>query len=96
MTNNHESEKSASPDQGFGKSAAVGIGYLAAAAALFLVCSLIQAYGGSTMFNTRYRDQGFLKGLLVNLTFYPGWIGTLLLAGAGLVGLFGGFKKGDS
>ena len=52
-----------------------GVALLGVAAAVFIVCSIIQAACGSSMFASSYVDSGnALKGLLINLTFWPGWV----------------------
>ena len=65
-----------------------GLALVAAAFGVFIVCSLIQAAGGSSMFSASYADpDNFLLGLLMNVTFYPGWLltGALTLGGLGLM-----------
>ena len=76
------------------KSAATGLGLIGAAAAVFTVCSLVQGAFGSSMFSSSYRDPGLLGGLLINLTFQPGWTLTILLAVAGLFSLWTTLSKG--
>jgi hypothetical protein len=53
--------------------------------AVFIVCSIIQASGGSSMFSQSYYppDNAFID-LLMNLTWWPGWIATLGLIIAGV------------
>lgn len=56
--------------------------------AVFVVCWIVQAtMGDSSMFSMTYADRGFLQGLLVNVTFWPGWILTGVLIGGGIVDL---------
>lgn len=52
--------------------------YIAGGIAVFIVCSIIQATGGSSMFSNSYMppDSAFLD-LLLNVTFWPGWILTV-------------------
>ena len=52
--------------------------WLASAAAVFAVASIVQAAGGSSMFSTTYPDRGFFMSLLMNATFWPGWLGMAL------------------
>lgn len=61
---------------------------IAGGIAVFIVSSIIQAtMGGSSMFSMSYVDRGFLAGLLVNVTFWPGWIFTVGLVGSGILEL---------
>lgn len=63
-----------------GKSRAVGIGTIVAAGAVFVVASIVQAIGGSSMFSTTYAEpDSFVLDLIMNLTFWPGWILTAAL-----------------
>jgi len=39
--------------------------------------------------STSYVDPGFVGGLLLNVTFWPGWFGTGALAISGLLRLLG-------
>lgn len=85
-----------SPESNSGERATslvMGVGLLAAAAALFGLCSLVQSAYGSSMFDSSYSDPGFVGGLLINLTFWPGWLGTIVLAGLGVLGIVGSFLK---
>ena len=77
-----------------GKTTGFGIGMLVAAAGLFLVCSLIQAAYGSSMFDSTYSDPGFLGSMLVTVTFWPGWLGTVALAASGVRAIFAGLANG--
>lgn len=63
-------------------SAGSGLARLLGAAALFTLCTLVQKRYGSSMFDTSYVDPGFVGGLLLNVTFWPGWFGTGALASA--------------
>jgi hypothetical protein len=66
---------------------AVGALLIGGAAAVFTVCSIVQGMGHSSMFSTSYPppSSGFLD-LLMNLTFFPGWMATV---GLGLLGFKG-------
>lgn len=68
-----------------GPSSVVLIG---AGIAVFIVCSIVQSAGDSNMFTTSFEDPGnaFLA-LLMQLTWWPSWIATVLLIGAGVVGM---------
>jgi hypothetical protein len=58
---------------------------IAAGAAVFAVCWMIQAtMGDSSMFSMGYTERGFFQGLLVNVTFWPGWLATVALIGSGV------------
>jgi hypothetical protein len=53
--------------------------------AVFIVCWMVQAgLGDSSMFSMSYVNQGFVPGLLVTVTFWPGWIVTVGLIGSGI------------
>lgn len=50
------------------------------AAAVFILCSIVQGAAGSTMFSTRYvPTDNLLMDLALNLTFWPGWLITVTL-----------------
>ena len=76
-----------------GKGLMMGVGLLAAAAALFGVCSAVQGAYGSSMLAASYSDPGLLGELLINVTFWPGWLGTVVLAGSGALEIIGSFLK---
>ena len=77
--------KPSSPVAKKGEARAGGLLVLGAALAVFIVCALIQAACGSNMFSSSYSPStGVVKTLLVNLTFYPGWLLTGALALFGL------------
>ncbi len=62
-----------------------GVAKLVGAVVVFVVCSIIQVAGGSSMFDPSYDPStGFVLGLLVNLTFYPGWLLTAGLVVSGV------------
>lgn len=65
----------------------LGIGLLAAGATLFGLCSWVQHHYGSSMFESSYVDPGLLGEILINITFWPGWLGTIALAGTGVFAL---------
>ena len=55
---------------------------------VFIVCSIAQAAGGSSMFTTSFKDpDNPVLGLLVQVTWWPGWILTVALIGRGILGL---------
>lgn len=59
------------------KSAALGFG---GGIAVFILCSIVQAVGGSSMFQTEYyKPDNLLLDIAMNVTFYPGWGITILL-----------------
>jgi hypothetical protein len=61
---------------------------IAGGVAVFIVSWIVQAtMGDSSMFSVSYVDRGFVSGLLVNITFWPGWIFTVGLIGSGVVEL---------
>ena len=65
-----------------------GVTKLVGAAAVFIICSIVQAAGGSSMFSTTYSESnGLILGFLINLTFYPGWVFTAALVFAGIIDL---------
>lgn len=58
---------------------------IAAGGAVFFVASVVQAtMGDSHMFSMTYTDRGALASLLVNATFFPGWLLSLALVGTGV------------
>lgn len=66
------------------------IAKIAGGIAVFIVCWIVQAtMGDSSMFSMSYVDRGFVQGLLVNVTFWPGWFFTIGLIGAGAAELLG-------
>lgn len=91
MTGTEDSQDSNQGERA--KTLVMGLGLLAAAAALFGLCSAVQSAYGSSMFDSSYVDPGFVGGLLINLTFWPGWVGTVVLAGLGVLGIVGSFLK---
>lgn len=71
-----------------------GVLLITSGVAVFIVCSLIQGAAGSSMFSSSYRaDVNAILDILVNITFYPGWIATALLVIYGLLTLVPGNKK---
>lgn len=63
-----------------------GLAYLGLAGAIFVVCSMVQAMGGSSMFSTSFPDPGnLLFELLMQVTFWPGWALTGYFAFRGVV-----------
>lgn len=67
--------------------------WIVAGVGLFIVCCIIQAACGSSMFSSTYRSTGLLATLLINVTFWPGWIASVGIVLMGLVGLIAGPKK---
>lgn len=62
-----------------------GVVRIVAGSAVFLGCWIVQAtLGESSMFSMTYVDQGFVPMLLVNVTFWPGWIVTVGMIGSGV------------
>ena len=74
-----------------------GIKFIVAGVGVFIVCCIIQALCGTSMFSTtvpvRYTTTGAVQYFISSLTFYPGWGVSILLVIAGLIGLFIGDKK---
>lgn len=59
---------------------------IGAAVVVFIICSVIQAACGSSMFSNTYSSStGLIKTLLLNVTFYPGWGLTALLGLGGIL-----------
>lgn len=51
-----------------------GPALLGFAGAVWIVCFIIQAACGASMFSTSYADPGSaIKDFLINVTFWPGW-----------------------
>ena len=64
--------------------------YAAGAVAVFIVCSIVQATGDSSMFSTNYyQPDNVLLEFAISVTFYPGWILTIGL----LVAAFGEIRN---
>lgn len=70
-----------------------GAGMLIAAVALFGVCSLVQNAYGTSMFDSSYIDPGGVGELLITATYWPGWLGSGVLALRGLVDIFSNPSK---
>ncbi len=65
--------------------AGTGLAYVAAGIAVFIVCVIIQAASGSSMFSTSYpADVSAVQDILINVTFYPGWIAAIGLVVTGV------------
>jgi len=64
-----------------------GLLLIGAAIAFFVVCSLIQHAYGSGMFALTFTDAGFIGNVLLQVTFWPGWLATCGLGGLGLMSL---------
>ena len=75
------------------KSLGTSLGLIGVAAVVFIVCSLVQGAFGSSMFSSQYSDPGLVGGLLINVTYWPGWAATIFLAGIGLLGLWANLSK---
>jgi len=68
--------------------------WIVAGVAVFVVCCIIQGACGSSMFSGSYYSNGWVSDILINLTFWPGWIASIGLVLMGLAGVFlGGSKK---
>ena len=64
------------------------------AALVFGVASFLQAvFGDSSMFDESYARNGLISDLIINITFYPGWVITVGLSFMGIVALFGNKTK---
>ncbi|WP_052664704.1 hypothetical protein [Nitriliruptor alkaliphilus] len=69
---------------------------IGAGIAVFIVCWIIQAtMGGSSMFSTTYTHRGFVQGLLVDVTFWPGWLMTGALVGKGVMQIVAAGDAGE-
>jgi hypothetical protein len=57
---------------------------------VFIVCSIIQAAFGSSMFDGSYYPSqvGIIGALLINFTFWPGWLVTLGCIVGGIAAMF--------
>lgn len=74
-----------------------GLLTIAAGAGVFILCSIIQGMGGSSMFSTTYSEpDNLVVDLLINLTFYPGWLMTVALISAGVAQLAAAVSSGDT
>ena len=61
---------------------------IAAGIGVFIICSIVQGAGGSSMFQSSFEDpDNVVLELLMQVTWWPGWIVTVLLVGAGILGL---------
>lgn len=54
---------------------------------VFIICSVIQAQAGSSMFSSTYYRSGGIMDTLVTLTWEPGWVATIALIIAGIIRL---------
>jgi hypothetical protein len=72
-----------------------GFPMLVAGIVVFVVCSIIQGIFGSSMFDRSYSPSqaGIVGAILLNITFWPGW---LLTIGCLLGGLRAMFKSTES
>ena len=71
-------------------------GLILAGIAVFVVSSIVQStMGDSSMFSMTYVEHGFVQGLLVNVTFWPGWIVTVGLIGSGVAHLLESDDPGE-
>lgn len=64
---------------------------------MFIVCSIVQGIGGSSMFTTSFEQpDNVVVEILMQARWWPGWILTVLLVGAGSLLLLGAlFLNGD-
>ena len=77
-----------SQNQGQSGSRLSGPALLGAAVGVFILCCIIQAACGSSMFSTSYpATDSTMKDLLINVTFWPGWLMTAALAIKGVAAL---------
>jgi hypothetical protein len=68
-----------------GDGRAEGLLMIGAAVVVFIICAVVQGACGSSMFSSSYSSStGAIQSLLVNLTFYPGWLLTGVLALGGI------------
>lgn len=61
-----------------------GITLIIAGIGVFALCAVIQAALGTSMFSSRYTQTSTSAGIIVNLTFWPGWVATCLLIASGI------------
>ncbi|MBX6748187.1 MAG: hypothetical protein IRY85_00710 [Micromonosporaceae bacterium] len=62
-----------------------GVWLILAGIGVFVLCSIIQAAGGSHMFTLTYvRPENALLDILMKVTWWPGWILTVLLVISGI------------
>jgi hypothetical protein len=67
---------------------ASGAARIVAGVGVFIVASIIQAsMGDSSMFSMEYRPGNLFQDLMVNVTFWPGWLLTIGLIGSGVMEL---------
>lgn len=63
-------------------------GRIGAGVAVFVIASIVQGIGGSHMFTMEFQEpDSFVLELLVQATWWPGWVLTVVLIGMGLFGL---------
>lgn len=73
------------PPQDTSKKARIqGLALIGGGVLVFIICSAIQASAGTSMFSNSYYSRGVVSDILVNVTFWPGWTGTILLILAGI------------
>ena len=75
--------------QAEGNSRTKAIICIAAGIGVFIVCSIIQGVGGSSMFaNTYVTTNNETLDMLMSVTWWPGWVATVLFIIAGVRLLF--------
>jgi hypothetical protein len=79
------------------KSTMNGIVWIIVGIAIFVACSIIQAFGDSNMFSNNYYSTGNeILDLLIEIVFVPGWIVTIGCIGTGVIRLFAGLSSSGS
>lgn len=54
--------------------------------AIFLVCSIIQATNGTSMFDSTYSSPvGTGSDILINATWWPGWVASIVCVLRGII-----------
>ncbi len=64
-------------------------GLMLAGVLVFAVASLVQSIGDSSMFESKFRDpDNPVKYILLQMTWWPGWVVSVGLVLLGLIGMF--------
>lgn len=58
---------------------------IGAGIAVFVVCSIVQAAGGTHMFSGSFPEpDSLILEFLIQVTWWPGWLATIALIGTGI------------